>query len=598
MWPFGVGLRRAVPPSLQLLLVASVLAPMALFTLGAWETHDQLYANAEAKVVREAASLNEHTDKVLETQELLLQQAHNLVRGQSWEDIRRSRPLWEALHKLVAEVPQVDALFLVEPNGSLALTTRNFPASVLDLQDRDYFVAQRDGDAGLYLSSATIGRLSQLPVFNLSLRRTNARGQFDGVIAISVSVGYFMRFYATITLPQDRPAITLLRDDGQVLVNYPPRAQNPQSWAPSLLAQFKRSDQGVLYTEIDRVPRLVAYEKLIDFPGFVSFSIEERTIRAAWHRALLPWAVLALVTAALLVATALFAIRRTQREAAAVRRAQESYLELVEEIERRKRAEASLLQSQKLEALGQLTGGVAHDFNNLLQVVGGNLELIESQVTQERTRRIVERCQTTVQRGTKLVQQLLAFARRQPLKFETFDLNERIVAIRELLDQIAPRVRVDLSLCEDLWPIESDATQVELALINLVMNARDAMPGGGRVVITTANRRFAPGAELAGEFVSLSVSDGGSGIAPDILARVWEPFFTTKAAGKGTGLGLSMVYGFAKQSGGAAAIESELGKGTTVTLYLPKGLPTPRYADLSAEATPMPKPNVLPFASP
>jgi signal transduction histidine kinase len=135
-------------------------------------------------------------------------------------------------------------------------------------------------------------------------------------------------------------------------------------------------------------------------------------------------------------------------------------------------------------------------------------------------------------------------------------------------------------------------------LINLVMNARDAMPGGGRVVITTANRRFAPGAELAGEFVSLSVSDGGSGIAPDVLARVWEPFFTTKAAGKGTGLGLSMVYGFAKQSGGAAAIESELGKGTTVTLYLPKGLPTPRYADLSAEATPMPKPNVLPFASP
>jgi signal transduction histidine kinase len=134
-------------------------------------------------------------------------------------------------------------------------------------------------------------------------------------------------------------------------------------------------------------------------------------------------------------------------------------------------------------------------------------------------------------------------------------------------------------------------------LLNLVMNARDAMPGGGRVVITTANRSFAPGAELVGEFVSVSVTDGGTGIAPDLLSRVWEPFFTTKAAGKGTGLGLSMVYGFARQSGGGAIIESELGKGTTVTLFLPKGLPTPRYGDLSADAVPAPAPNILPFAS-
>jgi two-component system NtrC family sensor kinase len=598
MWPFGVGLRRAVPPSLQLLLVASVMAPMALFSLGAWESHDQLYESAESKVVRQAANLNEHTDKVLETQELLLQQAHHLIRGQSWAAIRDSRPLWEALRKLVAEMPQVDALFLVEPDGSLALTTRAFPTPPTNLHDRDYFTAQRDGDAGTYLTGATIGRVSQLPVFNLSMRRTNAQGQFDGVIGVAVSVDYFMRFYSTITLPQDRAAISLIRDDGQVLVNYPARTQDGRSWTPSLLAQFKRADQGVLYAQIDDVPRLVGYEKLIDFPGYVSFSIDERTIAAAWHRALLPWAALALGTAALLVLTTLLAIRRTQREAAAVRRAQESYRELVEEIERRKRAEASLLQSQKLEALGQLTGGVAHDFNNLLQVVGGNLELIENQVSQERTRRIVARCQATVQRGTKLVQQLLAFARRQPLKFEIFDLNERILGIRELLDQIAPRVKVDLSLYEDLWPIEADATQVELALLNLVMNARDAMPGGGRVVIATANRRCEAGSDLAGDFVAISVTDTGSGIAPDLLSRVWEPFFTTKAAGKGTGLGLSMVYGFAKQSGGAAAIESELGKGTTVTIFLPKGLPTPRYGDLSAEKMRPAAPNVLPFANP
>src|SRR3954469_109590 len=139
MWPFGVGLRRAVPPSLQLLLVASVLVPMALFSLGAWESHDQLYASAESKIVRQVASLNEHTDKVLETQELLLEQAHHLIRGEAWPEIRNSRRLWEALRKLVNEVPQVDALFLVEPDGSLALTTREFPTPVTNLHERDYF---------------------------------------------------------------------------------------------------------------------------------------------------------------------------------------------------------------------------------------------------------------------------------------------------------------------------------------------------------------------------------------------------------------------------------------------------------------------------
>ena len=594
MWLFRVGLRRAVPSSLQLLLVASVLVPMALFTVGAWESHDQHYQNAEARIEREAASLSEHTDKVFETQELLLQQVSQLVRGLSWAQIRQSQDLWSALKKMAAEVPQVDALFLVDDQGKLALTTRVFPAPALDLRDSDYYQAGQHPER-VYLGMSVVGTLARHAVFNLSMPRATGNGGFDGVIVASVSPDYFMRFYGTITLPQDRPAISLMREDGQRLVDFPARDAAGQDTASPVVTAFKRHE-GFFYARIDRIPRLVGYKKLADYPAFLSFAIDERTIRASWHRALLPWAVLALGTGALLVGTTLLAIRRTQREAAAVDRAQASYVDLVEEIERRKRAEASLLQSQKLEALGQLTGGVAHDFNNLLQVVGGNLELLESQVGDPRGKRIVERCQSTVQRGTKLVQQLLAFARRQPLNFETFDLNDRILAIRELLDQIAPRIRVELDLSDELWPIESDATQVELALLNLVMNARDAMPAGGHVVIATSNHSFAAGSDLTGDFVSLSVKDGGCGIAPELLARVWEPFFTTKAAGKGTGLGLSMVYGFAKQSGGDATIASEVGKGTVVTLYLPKGLPAPRYGNPASKRMAPDSAKIVPFA--
>jgi signal transduction histidine kinase len=236
---------------------------------------------------------------------------------------------------------------------------------------------------------------------------------------------------------------------------------------------------------------------------------------------------------------------------------------LSKEIEQRKEAEEALLQSRKMEAIGQLTGGVAHDFNNLLMVISGGLRLLEKP-DEERQKKIKEAMNQAVQRGAGLTRQLLAFARRQPQRLETIDVERQISGMRELLERsLRADILLDMSFPAQLKPIKVDPGEFELAILNLAVNARDAMPKGG--VITLTARNAADGAER----VEIILSDTGTGIAREILDRIFEPYFTTKKLGQGTGLGLSQVYGFTKQSGGDIRIESEVGAGTSVVLSFP-----------------------------
>lgn len=237
----------------------------------------------------------------------------------------------------------------------------------------------------------------------------------------------------------------------------------------------------------------------------------------------------------------------------------------------------ALRQSQKMEAVGQLTGGIAHDFNNLLQIVIGNLELVLRRVPEEqaRIRRAVNNAMLGAQRAATLTQRLLAFSRRQPLQPKPLDLNALVESMLDLMRRtLGETIKIETALTAGLWVVEVDANQLENALLNLAVNARDAMPVGGVLRIGTANGVVCDGEagpEVApGEHVALTVSDAGTGMSDATMARVFEPFFTTKEAGKGTGLGLSMVYGFVKQSGGHVRIESKLGFGTTVRLFLPR----------------------------
>ncbi|MBC7984578.1 MAG: response regulator, partial [Candidatus Obscuribacterales bacterium] len=254
------------------------------------------------------------------------------------------------------------------------------------------------------------------------------------------------------------------------------------------------------------------------------------------------------------------------------------FFSLMHDLSEIKRLEARLVQAQKMEAVGQLTGGIAHDFNNLLGVVIGNLQLLERSVADSPQQiRKVHTAMRAAMRGADLTRRLLAFARRQILEPEVVDLNRQLKSLDELLHNIlGESIEVQIERAQELWLTRVDPGQIESAVLNLAINARDAMPEGGKVTITVANRvidaEFCaehPGLE-PGHYVCVSVADTGVGIAPATLKNVFEPFFTTKEVGKGSGLGLSMVQGFAKQSGGTATIESLVGSGTTVSIFLPR----------------------------
>jgi PAS domain S-box-containing protein len=241
------------------------------------------------------------------------------------------------------------------------------------------------------------------------------------------------------------------------------------------------------------------------------------------------------------------------------------------------RAHERLAHAQKMEAVGQLTGGVAHDFNNLLMVVGGRAELLRSRLgNDERVTRALDAIEHATKRGQDLTRRLLAFARRQRLQPRSVSLPGHGAALRELVHaSLGPSIAVRVDLPETLWPVTVDLSELEIAILNLAVNARDAMPKGGRLDIRARNHTLEGDEELSGDFVALTVSDTGAGIPPDLLDKVCEPFFTTKEVGKGTGLGLSQVYGFAQQSGGRMIIESELGQGVQVTILLPRSQAAP-----------------------
>ena len=258
-----------------------------------------------------------------------------------------------------------------------------------------------------------------------------------------------------------------------------------------------------------------------------------------------------------------------------------------------------LFQSQKMEAVGQLTGGLAHDFNNLLTGISGSLELARARAAQGRfadVDRLIAAAQGASARAAALTHRLLAFARRQTLDPKATKTNRLVGDVKELLERtVGPEIMVEIKLAPGLWDALCDANQLENAILNLCINARDAMPDGGRLIIATANASIGAGDAAKydmepGDYVAVDVRDTGTGMPADVIERAFDPFFTTKPTGQGTGLGLSMVYGFAKQSGGQVRIESEVGVGTTVRIYLP------RHEGEAAHDEPEPVPATMPRA--
>jgi signal transduction histidine kinase len=525
--------------------------------------------------------MREQALKVFETYALVLDWVDDRASRLDWEHIAHDRDF----HRFLADLdnlPQVATVRVVDAAGEIRASGRIFPVPPANVADRDYFVAQKTARSGLYIGQDHIGRLTHAREFDISRRRSTPDGRFDGIVTVSAKPSYFRDFYGAISHQRGSVAL-LVRDDGTVLVRFPKLPKTPvlPRDGPLMRALAGRHASGIFRaaSATDGVSRIYSYRRVPGFPITVIFGIPTSDVLAAWRANLFNYSLFAVPASIGLFLLTLLVLRQLQRHALLGWRWRTTAQRLRREMRGREMAEEELRQAHKMEALGQLTGGVAHDFNNLLAVVQISLEMLKGRQADASLEAKVALALDTVARGEKLVGQLLAFARRHPLKVESVDLNAQVRAMAELLaGTVGGGIRIETDLAPDLKPAHVDANQLELAIINLAVNARDAMPKGGVLRLRTGTDagRFTLPAEPAragGEFVVLEISDTGCGMPPEVLEHAFEPFFTTKEPGRGTGLGLSTVYGFARQSGGTAVIKSEVGRGTTVSLVLPTSPP-------------------------
>lgn len=557
---------------LRLIVAASVAAPALLFGWVTWETSQSIDRQADERIERSLDVLQEHAQKSLQTVERAIAEVNEVLRDHKDGQIADEADLFLRLKRTQQALPQIEAIWAFDRDGHPLVSSTILPVPrELNNSDRSYFRAQRDGDGGTYISEVIRAKVGALSFFVVSGRLGGQAGSFDGVIGVTVMPDHFNEFYRKLARGND--VFALVKADGSLLARYPAPPEQQPGARPGgggmLAGAIARDPEAGLFTSAarDGVERRLGYRKVPGFPVYVVAAIETASLRAELLNISLRRLAAGLPIVLALLALAIYALRRTETFHA--------------EVARREAAEVALKQAQRLEAIGQLTGGVAHDFNNLLMIVSGNAERLKRLVADgdDRTRRALEAIETAVRRGADLTSHLLSFSRRQTHESRTVDLSERLPAVQAMLQSsLRGDIAVKIETPDGLWKTRVDVSEFELALLNLAVNARDAMPGGGTLTISARNEALTkPNEEdLAGEFVAVSVADSGAGIDPAVIARVFEPFFTTKEVGKGTGLGLSQVYGFARQAGGTATIRSEPGKGTVVTLHLPRaphGLP-------------------------
>src|ERR1700730_2735282 len=570
--------RRRLTWPLRGLLAASLAVPLLLLAIAAWQNFRLVQYQAEERIRIEAGELHQHALNTLNTYAIVLAWIDARTRGLSWDRIEHDEELQRFLSDLDT-LPQIDEVWMADAAGHPRVSGRPSAMPPINISERDCFAAEAEQDVGIFVGREQIGALIQAPEFDICQRRSTPDRSFDGIITVSARPAFFSEFYRTVSQDK-RFAASLVRSDGSILVRYPalPDARVLPRDSPFMQAIAATPDRGLFWGrgETDGTERFFAYQRIEGFPLYVTYGIPRQDVLTSWLANLVNYSLFAVPASLALFGMTLLAVRQIQRHTIASWRWRTTARRLRREMGRRAQAEAELRQAQKMEALGQLTGGVAHDFNNLLTVLQGALEMLSGRQMNDQLQSRVDMALRTVERGERLTGQLLAFARRQPLMMATIDLNAQLRRMTELLARtVGSGVVIHTDLAPDLWPANADATQLELAVINLVLNARDAMPNGGELVIRTFKEtsRLQAARELPAndrEFVGLEISDTGIGMPPEVAARAFEPFFTTKEVGKGTGLGLSMAYGFDRQSGGSVSIRAQVGIGTTVTLLLPR----------------------------
>jgi signal transduction histidine kinase/ActR/RegA family two-component response regulator len=566
------------------LAVAALLLPVLVLCGGAWLAWQSVLRDARQGLDRALAVSTEQATKVLDTHMLVAARVNDLVGGLDDAAIRAHEPpLRDQIVAMIRPFPQVTAVIVSNSDGQALLSTPHYPVDPgTTFADRDYFLALRDGHRSPFISATVTGSQTGQSAFSVARRKGDDPRQFQGVILVLVSPRYFETFDRSLFNDSADYTAGLYREDGALLARYPstPDLAFPAAKPNTLLMTAIARDpvSGMVRGEaVDGVARVIAYRKLDAYPVYVTVGRSWHSIVVAWRNLMATHLIFGIPATMALFALSLLAARRARRESATL-------AALQAEIRRREQAEDALRQAQKMEAVGRLTGGIAHDFNNHLTVISSNVELLKRRLPENAAGlvRLADAAMHGVRRAATLTQRLLAFSRQQTLDPEPLDAGQLVSGMLDLLRRtLGESVVIETAAASGLWLTRIDANQLESALLNLAVNARDAMPRGGKLTIETANAALdesyvARHAELtAGQYVMIAVRDTGIGMSPDVQARVFEPFFTTKPFGQGTGLGLSMVYGFVAQSGGHIRIDSAPGAGTTIRLYLPRYVQQP-----------------------
>ncbi|WP_244850006.1 hybrid sensor histidine kinase/response regulator [Caballeronia sp. SL2Y3] len=555
---------------LLLVLAASVAVPLACLGIYGYYDYQRRIAEAGDLTERLARVANEHALKVLDLNQQLETRVVDMLGDSGDADIKmREEALHRALDDMSGTLAQVAAISVFGANGALLANSRYYPAPEVSIAERDDFLSARAFAPVTYFSLPLRGKVARSDVFTTTMGRISHNGQFLGVVSIALKRDYFIDFYREIAAGDAALVIGLYRRDGGILVRYPPSPASSQAANNTPFTDAFRNNELFgrmrMTSTIDQVERVLAYRRVSDFPLYVATGYATSVVRARWRENFALVAAIAVLPCMAVWLLIAFSIRRLDAERVAWERWQA-------EVATRLSVEASTRHLRRMSALGNLVANVAHDFNNLLMVVSANMALarrkhfnnVESEVL------AVERATAGAE---SLARRLMSVARKHPLKQEVIDPAAWIRSMLEIAKRaVHPSVSLTVEFSADVWPIMADAVELELALVNIVANASEAMPHGGRVVIRCQNARLR-GAETDlpdGEYVLISVTDNGEGMSEAVLRRAFEPLFTTKVRGAGTGLGLSQVLAACEQAGGTARITSVPGAGTTVRLYLPR----------------------------
>ena len=573
---------------LRAMVWGAVLVPLTTFVAAAWWGYEHAVAEAEAAAERTAVLVRGQAQRSFEIAALIAHRAADAASGPQPAVRAREAEIHARLADMVAGLPAVVNLNVWDASGRPVARSDRYPSDhIVAIDDRPYFLQQKTAPQPLGISEVLTGRQTGLELVNATVRRDAADGQFDGVVSVSLAPSFFRDYYRS--LATENPSLArfaLVRTDGALLAVWPPRDPGasmrvaPDDEVFARVRAGERSGHLEVRSRRDGQMRFVNFQLVGQFPLYVVTGVSRAAMLAGWLRFVgLLAAVLVPVTGGLTYVS-LVALRKTRRE-------QSITAELNDAVARRTAAEKGMLESQKLETLAQLTGGVAHDFNNLLAIVSSSLHVHRHLHPEQAEERHLQAVSRAVQSGTRLTRQLLSFSRKQALRPELITLQTWLPGAEGLLrSTLGSRIVMEISVAADVCPICVDVAELELALINLALNAKHAMPAGGRLRIAARNE----GASEDGTtMVAIAVSDTGVGIAPDVLPRVFEPFFTTRMNEAGSGLGLSQVHGFCAQAGGRARIASEPGQGTTVELVLPAEAPQPHppAAPVASDAGPL-----------